>query len=107
MSLIIAAIRSGTDPAGPLPIGSFHRWLEEPIYCPKCDATYNLVVDYDKSVNKFFVEDSRRHLSMLRKAVFQGHGGDHHVTHFETNGVAVVSHQPPAPLVEPKARFLM
>jgi rubredoxin len=91
MSIIIAAIKSGTDPVGPLPPGTFHRWLEDPIYCPKCAATYNLVADYDQSVNKFFTEDSRRHLTMLRKAVFQGHSTDHRITHFETNGVAVQS----------------
>ena len=107
MSLIVAAIRSGTDPAGPLPAGAFHRWLEDPIYCPKCDATYMLVVDYDWSVNKFFADDSRRHLSLLRKAVFLGHCGEHRVTHFETNGVTVVSLTPPAPIPEPRSRFLM
>jgi rubredoxin len=97
MSIIIAAIKSGTDPVGPLPPGTFHRWLEDPIYCPKCSATYNLVADYDQSVNKFFPEDSRRHLTMLRKAVFQGHSTDHRITHFETNGVAVQSIVKPQP----------
>jgi hypothetical protein len=93
--MIVAAIRSGTDPVAPLPPASFHRWLEDPIYCPKCDASYNLVVDYDHAINKFFPEDSRRHLSLLRKSVFAGHGADHRITHFETNGVVVVSHTKP------------
>jgi hypothetical protein len=96
--MTIAAIRSGTDPVGPLPSGSFHRWLEDPIYCPKCEATYVLVVDYDHAIGRHFDENSRRHLSLLRKAVFQGHGTDHRVTHFETNGVVVTSHTTPKPL---------
>jgi hypothetical protein len=95
--MTIAAIRSGTDPVGPLPAGSFHRWLEDPIYCPKCEATYMLVVDYDHAISRHFDESSRRHLSLLRKAVFQGHGTDHRVTHFETNGVVVTSHIKPKP----------
>ena len=89
MKLTLAAIRSGTDPAGPLPEGSFHRWLDDPIVCPKCDASYNLVADYDQSVNKFFDDDSRRLILMLRKAVFLGHGNDHKINHFETSGVTV------------------
>ena len=97
MSLIIAAIRSGTDPAGPLPPASFHRWLEEPIYCPKCEATYMLVVDYDHAVSRHFASDSRRHLAMLRKAVFQDHGSGHRATHLETNGVVVTAHTRPQP----------
>lgn len=101
--MIIAAIRSGTDPAAPLPPASFHRWLEDPIYCPKCAATYMLVVDYDHAVSRHFDSESRRHLTMLRKAVTLGHSTDHRVTHFETNGVTVTSHlhprpEPPLPL---------
>ena len=64
----IAAIKTGTDPVVPLPVAAFHRTLEEPIYCPKCEATYNLVVDYDWAVSR----------------------------HFETNGVVVVGHRPEA-----------
>ena len=45
MDLTIAAIRSGTDPIGKLPPGAFHRWLDEPINCPKCEASYNLVAE--------------------------------------------------------------
>ena len=101
MNLIVAAIRSGTDPVAPLPPAAFHRWLEDPIYCPKCEATYYLVVDYDRAVGRHFREESRRHLAMLRKAVFQGHAVAHRISHYETNGVTVTSHNPlPAP--EPK-----
>jgi hypothetical protein len=96
--MIIAAIRSGTDPIAPLPPAAFHRWLEDPICCPKCEAAYILVLDYDHAISRHFPNDSRRHLAMLRKAVFQGHATDHRVTHFETNGVAVTSHTPPPPL---------
>ncbi len=110
MSLILAAIKSGTDPVAPLPPGAFHRTLEEPILCPKCHVSYNVVVDYDRSVNKFFEEDSRRHLTILRRAVFAGHNTDHRISHFETNGVIVISHQveKPTPLeaVEPLSKLV-
>jgi hypothetical protein len=96
MSLIIAAIRSGTDPIAPLPPASFHRWLEDPIYCPKCEATYMLVTGYDDAVSRHFEDESRRHISLLRKAVMLGHSHGHRVTHFETNGVAVIRHVPEA-----------
>lgn len=95
--MIIAAIRSGTDPVGPLPPGSFHRTLEDPIYCPKCAATYMLVVDYDSAIGRHFEESSRRHMAMLRKAVMLGHSTDHRTSHFETNGVIVTSHVAPKP----------
>jgi hypothetical protein len=91
----IAAIRSGTDPVGPLPTASFHRWLEDPVYCPKCDASYQLVADYDWAVTKYFQDESRRHFAVLRKAITQGHSDGHHITHFETNGVALTRHNPP------------
>jgi hypothetical protein len=91
MRLKIAAIRSGTDPVGKLPEGAFHRWLDEPLNCPKCDASYNLVVDYDQAVGRFFEEESRRPIMLLKKAVFLGHGNDHRVSHFETEGVVVKS----------------
>jgi hypothetical protein len=93
----MAAIRSGTDPAGPLPTASFHRWLEDPIYCPKCNVSYQLVADYDWAVTRYFQDESRRYLAVLRKAIFQGHGDGHRITHFETNGVAVTRHTPPEP----------
>jgi hypothetical protein len=99
MRHVIAAIRSGTDPLAPLPPGAFTRTLEEPVYCPKCDAYYLLIADYEASVNKFFPQETRRHLSLLRKAVFQGHSTGHRVTHFETNGVTVISHMPAQPVV--------
>jgi len=95
--MIIAAIRSGTDPIAPLPPATFHRWLEDSIYCPKCEATYTLVVDYDHAIGRHFAEDSRRHLTMLRKAIFAGHSTDHRITHFETNGVVVTGHTKPKP----------
>jgi hypothetical protein len=91
MKLTIAAIRSGTDPVGRLPEGAFHRWLEDPIYCQKCDAAYNLVVPWDDAVSKFFAEQSRPLITMLRKAVQLGHGNNHRVSHFETSGVVVRS----------------
>jgi hypothetical protein len=99
--MIIAAIRSGTDPVAPLPPATFHRTLEDPIYCPKCEATYMLIVDYDDAISRHFEDESRRHLSILRKAVMLGHSGEHRVSHFETNGVIVTSHvapKPPIPL---------
>jgi hypothetical protein len=97
MALIIAAIRSGSDPVAPLPPGAFHRTLEEQIYCPKCEATYSLVVDYDCAISRHFPSESRRHLSLLRKAITQSHSTDHRITHFETNGVIVTAHTPPKP----------
>jgi hypothetical protein len=99
--MTLAAIRSGTDPIAPLPTAAFHRTLEDPIYCPKCEATYMLVTDYDWAVSRHFEAESRRHITMLRKAIFQGHSTDHRITHFETNGVVVTAHptpKPPTPL---------
>ncbi len=91
MSLTIAAIRSGTEPVGELPPGSFHRWLDDAILCPKCDAAYNLVVAWDQAASRFFAEESRSLITKLRKAVFMGHGDGHRVSHFETSGVVVKS----------------
>lgn len=91
MKLTIAAIRSGTDPVGKLPAGSFHRWLEDSIHCLKCDATYTLIVAWDQYVDRFFEQNARNLITMLRKAVQLGHGTNHHVTHFETAGVVVRS----------------
>ena len=99
--MIIAAIRSGTDPVAPLPQAAFHRTLEEPIYCPKCEATYMLVVDYDWAVSRHFESESRRHITLLRKTIFRGHSHGHRITHFETNGVVVTLHAAPAPVVLP------
>ena len=101
MPLVLAAIRTGTDPVGKLPEASFHRWLEEQITCPKCDATYNIVCDYNASVGRFFEEDARRPLQMLKKAIFLGHGSGHRVSHFESAGVVVTSHEPAKPESKP------
>jgi hypothetical protein len=101
MNQIIAAIKSGTDPAGPLPPAAFHRTLEDPIYCPKCEATYMMVVDYDWAISRHFEEESRRHVSMLRKSIFRGHSVGHRITHFETNGVVVHAITTPKPFDPP------
>ena len=91
MPLTIAALRTGSDPVGKLPEGAFHRWLDTTLTCPKCDATYNLVVDYNASLQRHFEEESRRLIMMLKKAVFLGHGNGHRISHFETAGVVVTS----------------
>ena len=98
MPLVIAAIRTGTDPVGPLPEAAFHTQLEQQLHCPKCDATYNLVCDYAASVGRHFEEESRRPIQMLKKAIFLGHGDEHRVSHFESAGVVVKAHRPPPPL---------
>jgi hypothetical protein len=90
--MILAAIKSGTEPLAPLPPGAFHRTLEDPLYCPKCEATYLLVADYDWAISRHFETESRRHLALLRKAIFRGHAANHPVTHFESNGVTVIAH---------------
>jgi hypothetical protein len=103
--MILAAIRSGTDPVAALPPATFHRTLEEPVHCPKCEATYMVVADYDWAISRHFHTESRRHLTMLRKAIFQDHALDHRTTHFETNGVIVTAHvpsKPPIPLEDLK-----
>jgi hypothetical protein len=87
----IAAVRSGTDPVGKLPEAAFHRWLETPLGCPKCAVSYNLVVGWDEATDRFFEEQSRGPIRMLKKAIFLGHGDDHRVTHFESEGVLVRS----------------
>lgn len=89
---IIVAIKSGTDPVAPLPPAAFHRTLDSPLYCPKCEATYFLLVDYDWAVSRHFDEESRNHLTLLRKTIRLGHNHGHHITHFETNGVVVTRH---------------
>jgi hypothetical protein len=94
MSLVIAAIRTGHDPVGKLPDAAFHRTLETQLLCPKCDVAYNLVVDYNAAISRFFDEESRRPILMLRKAIMQGHGNGHRVAHFETAGVVVTSFTP-------------
>jgi len=91
MNLRIAAIRSGSDPVRKLTGGSFHRSLETPLICPKCDATYNLMVDWDQAADRWFPEESRPLIKLLAKAIFMGHSTNHRVTHFETAGVVVES----------------
>jgi hypothetical protein len=105
--MILAAIKSGTDPAGPLPPATFHRTLEDPIYCPRCEATYMLIADYDWAISRHFDEESRRHISLLRKTIFRGHAVGHRITHFETNGVVVVSHTPPSVDLAPVPNVIM
>ncbi len=94
MSLTIAAIRTGHDPVGKLPDGAFHTTLDRQLVCPKCDATYNLVVDYAASIGRFFEKDAHRLILMLQKAIHLGHGNGHRCSHFETSGVVVTSHLP-------------
>ena len=103
MHLKIAAIRSGTDPVGKLPEGSFPRTLETQLTCPKCDATYNLVVDWDQAADRWFEESSRPLITLLKKAIFLGHGTDHRVTHFETEGVVVTSFTKPVQIAASQA----
>ena len=89
MPLILAAIQSGTEPKGPLPPGAFHRTLDEQLICPRCSVTYNLIADYDESTGRFFEEESRKCILLLRKTIQMGHAYDHKITHFETQGVVV------------------
>jgi hypothetical protein len=91
MNLRIAAIRSGSEPVRRLSSGGFHRWLETPLACPKCDVTYNLAVDWDLSNDRWFPETSRPLITLLKKAIMMGHSTDHRVSHFETEGVIVES----------------
>ncbi len=91
MNTAIAAIRSGTDPVEKLPEGSFHRWLETPLGCPKCDVSYNLVADWEWATSRWFEDESRGMIRMLKKAVQMGHSSGHRVTHYETSGVVVKS----------------
>ena len=91
MRLTIAAVRSGTEPVGKLPEAAFHRTLETQLGCPKCDVTYNLVVDWEWAGARWFEEESRGHVRMLKKAIFMGHATGHRVSHFETAGVVVKS----------------
>ncbi len=91
MNQTIAAVRSGTDPVGKLPEAAFHRWLEMPLGCPKCDVSYNLVADFEWATGRWFEEESRGPIRMLKKAIQMGHGSGHRVSHFETSGVVVRS----------------
>jgi len=100
--MTIAAIQSGTDPKGPLPPGAFHRTLDEQLTCPRCSVTYNLVADYDESTSRFFEEESRKFILLLKKTIQMGHVHEHKITHFETNGVIVRAVG--APLEIPKSK---
>ena len=91
MNRTIAAIRSGTDPVGKLPEAAFHRWLEAPLGCPKCDVSYNLVADWEWATGRWFDEESQALIRLLKKAIQMGHGSGHRVTHLETSGVVVKS----------------
>ena len=51
--------------------------------------SYNLVVDFEQANGRFFEEESRGLIRMLKKAIFMGHSHGHKVTHFETEGVVV------------------
>jgi hypothetical protein len=97
MNLRIAAIRSGSDPVRKLSFGGFQRWLETPLSCPKCDATYNLAVDWDQSNDRWFSETSRPLITLLKKAIMMSHTTNHRITHFETEGVIVESITAPEP----------
>jgi hypothetical protein len=89
MPLVIAAIRTGHDPIGKLPDAAFHCQLDQQLTCPKCSATYNLIVDYAASVGRHFEEESRRPIMLLRKAIMMGHTHGHRIVHFESAGVVV------------------
>lgn len=94
MPLTIAAIRTGHDPVGKLSPGAFHTTLDAQIVCPKCNATYNLVLDYSASLGRFFQAESQRPITLLKKAVHLGHANGHRIAHFETSGVVVTSFLP-------------
>ena len=93
--MTIAAIRSGTDPVGKLPEAAFHRVLETPLCCATCDVSYNLVVDWERATGRWFEEESRGLIRMLKKAIQMGHGSGHRVSHYETSGVVVRSFTEP------------
>jgi hypothetical protein len=57
-------------------------------------VSYNLVVDFAQANGRFFEEESRGLIRMLKKAIFMGHGSGHRVSHFETSGVVVKSMTP-------------
>jgi hypothetical protein len=79
------------EPVGKLPEAAFHRTLETPLGCPRCDASYNLIVDWEQASGRRFEEESRGLVRMLKKAIQMGHASGHAVSHFETSGVVVRS----------------
>jgi hypothetical protein len=91
----VAAIRSGTEPMGKLPEAAFHRTLETQLGCPRCDVTYNLVADWEWASERWFEEESRPPIRMLKKAIMMGHATGHRVSHYETAGVVVKSYTAP------------
>jgi hypothetical protein len=91
----VAAIRSGTEPMGKLPEAAFHRTLETQLGCPRCDVTYNLVADWEWASERWFEEESRAPIRMLKKAIMMGHATGHRVSHYETAGVVVKSYTAP------------
>jgi hypothetical protein len=54
-------------------------------------VTYGLVVDWERANGRWFEEEARGPIRMLKKAIQMGHGSGHRVTHFETSGVVVRS----------------
>jgi hypothetical protein len=100
MKLKIAAIRSGADPAGPLPGELSHCWLETPLACPRCDVTYNLAAASDEAASRFFEQESFPLIGALQRAIALGHIHGHRIAHFETTGgvVKVVTKEGAQPL---------
>jgi hypothetical protein len=49
------------------------------------------VVDWERATSRWFDEESRGLIRMLKKAIQMGHTTDHRVTHYETSGVVVKS----------------
>ena len=65
--------------------------METPLGCPKCNVSYNLVVPWDDAVSRFFEDESRGPIRMLKRAIQMGHASGHRVSHFETSGVILRS----------------
>jgi hypothetical protein len=94
MKLKLAAIRSGADPQSPLP--AMPRWLPEPLACPRCDVTYNLVADWDQAHDRFFDSEAAPLIQRLRTAVTLGHSKGHRAAQFETTGSGITAFEAPA-----------
>jgi hypothetical protein len=54
-------------------------------------VSYSLVADWAWASGRWFEEESRGPIRMLKKAIQMGHGAGHRVTHYETSGVVVRS----------------
>ena len=50
-----------------------------------------MVVDWERATGRWFEEESRGLIRMLKKAIQMGHGSGHRVSHYETSGVVVRS----------------